>query len=210
METFIFRSMSFAMMIIFTVLTGFGLHVLGMFFIGAGLLRAGVFSRERLGVHRRLIATGLLVGLPIVVFGVLLPGLTGSDRLKWLMGTLNMLGGPLMSLAYLGLATLLAASGILRPAVAAVARVGRMALTNYLTETVVATFLMYHWGLGWFGSVSPSQQVLIVLLVYAGLLVISTIWLRFFKFGPMEWLWRTFTYLRPQPLVRRAGPADAS
>ena len=209
-ETFIFRAMSFGMMIVFTILTGFGLHVLGMFFIGAGLLRGEVFSRERLGVHRRFIVLGLLVGLPIVLLGMFLPELTDNVRLKTLMGTLNMLGGPLMSLAYLGAATLIAASGILRPAVAAVARVGRMALSNYLTETVVATFLMYHWGLGWFGSVSPSQQVLIVICVYAGLLVTSTIWLRFFRFGPMEWLWRSFTYLRPQPLVRRAGAGEAS
>ncbi len=120
-----------------------------------------------------------------------------------ILGLTNMLGGPMMSLAYLGGAILIAASGVAAPAVAAVARVGRMALTNYLTETVVATFLMYHWGLGWFGSVLPAKQFLIVFVVYGGLLITSTIWLRFFQFGPMEWLWRTVTYLRPQPLVRR-------
>ena len=202
-ESFIFRAMSFGMMILFTIITGFGLHVLGMFFIGAGLLRARVFSRDRLGLHRRLFLLGLLLGLPIVLAGVFLPKLVDNQRLYVLMGMTNMVGGPLMSLGYLSAATLIAASGMLKPVVAAVARVGRMALTNYLTETVVATFLMYHWGLGWFGSVSPAQQVLIVLCVYAALLVTSTIWLRFFLFGPMEWLWRTATYLRPQPLLRR-------
>lgn len=200
-EALIFRAMTFGMMIFFTLL-GFGLHVLGMFFIGAGLYAAGVFAPGRLAWHRTAIVLGLLVGLPVVLLGVYGHRLTGEGMPLWLMGALNMLGGPLMSLAYLGAAVLLAASGAVPVIVRAISRVGRMALTNYLTETTVATFIMYHWGLGWFGSVYPAQQVLIVVCVYGALIITSAIWLRFFQFGPMEWLWRTVTYWRPQPLLR--------
>lgn len=202
-EALIFRAMTFGMMIFFTLL-GFGLHVLGMFFIGAGLYSAGVFAPGRVAWHRRAIVLGLLVGLPLVLLGVFGHRLTDGRMPMMLMGALNMLGGPLMSLAYLGAAVLIAANGAVPLIVRAISRVGRMALTNYLTETVVATYLMYHWGLGWFGSVYPAQQVLIVACVYGALIITSAIWLHFFQFGPMEWLWRTVTYWRPQPLLRRA------
>jgi uncharacterized protein len=79
-----------------------------------------------------------------------------------------------------------------------------MALSNYLLETVVATALMYWWGLGWFGEVSRPRQLALALIIYLGLVVLSAIWLRVFRMGPMEWLWRSITYWRPQPLVRSA------
>ena len=78
-----------------------------------------------------------------------------------------------------------------------------MALTNYLSETIIATFIMYYWGLGWFGSVPPAGQMAIAVLVYCGLILTSALWLRFFQFGPMEWIWRAVTYLHPQPMLRK-------
>ena len=201
-EALVFRLISFAIMITFTVISGFGLHVLGMFFIGAGLYRAGFFDPGARTWYPRFILVGLLIGLPIVLLAVFGHRMVGRDFLAF-MGALNMIGGPLMSLAYLSAAALLAASGALAPLVRAIGRVGRMALTNYLSETLIATFIMYHWGLGWFGSVHPAGQMAIAVLVYCGLILTSAIWLRYFQFGPMEWIWRLVTYWRPQPLLRK-------
>src|SRR5690606_13725835 len=117
-------------------------------------------------------------------------------------GAMIMLGGPVVSLAYLSAITLLVRSGTARPLTAAVASVGRMALTCYLGTTLIATFVMYHWGLGLFGRMSPVQQVGIVVGIYLLLLGVANAWLRFFQFGPLEWLWRLVTYLKPQPLLR--------
>lgn len=203
-EAFMFRLMSFGLMITFTLIGGFGLHVLGMFFIGAGLYRAGFFNTSARGWYPRFILIGLLVGLPLVLVAVFGHRVVSRDFLAF-MNALNMIGGPLMSLAYLSGAALLAASGALTPIERAIGRVGRMALTNYLSETIIATFIMYHWGLGWFGSVPPAGQMAIVVLVYCGLILTSAIWLRFFQFGPMEWIWRLVTYFRPQPLIRRSN-----
>lgn len=202
LDAFAFRAMSWLIMIAFTIISGFGLHVLGMFFLGAAIYRGGGFDPAALRLHRRFVALGALVGLPLVAIGVFLPRIAGDDFYLF-MSALNMLGGPMMSLAYLGAAALIAASGAASLLVNAISRVGRMALSNYLSETLIATFLMYNWGLGWFGSVGHAQQVLIVLSIYAGLLLTSSVWLSLFRFGPMEWLWRTLTYLKAQPLLRR-------
>jgi uncharacterized protein len=207
LDMFVFRGIAWLFMIVIgTLMAGFGAHVLGMFFIGAALFRGGLLYPGARLWHRRWALLGLVIGLPMVLVGVLLPEMADDDHSAYaIFGILNMFGGSLMSLGYLGAAALVVASGALPTIVGAMSRVGRMALTNYLSETILATYLMYSWGLGWFGSVLPAQQVLIVVSIYAVLLITSTIWLRFFQFGPMEWLWRSLTYFRGQPLLRRSA-----
>jgi len=82
------------------------------------------------------------------------------------------------------------------------AAVGRMALTNYLLQTVICTAIFYGHGFGLFGGVERPGQILVVLAVWALQLVLSPIWLRFYRFGPVEWLWRTATYMH-WPAMRR-------
>jgi uncharacterized protein len=77
-----------------------------------------------------------------------------------------------------------------------VASAGRMALTVYLSQTVIATFLSYHWGLGWFGLLSPWQLLVLALLIWSALVLFSRLWLCIFEQGPMEWLWRKLEYGR--------------
>jgi uncharacterized protein len=72
-------------------------------------------------------------------------------------------------------------------------------------ETLIATTLMYWYGLGWFGDVSRVQQLGLVAVIYLGLIVAATLWLIPFSIGPFEWLWRTLTYGRAQPILRREG-----
>jgi uncharacterized protein len=82
--------------------------------------------------------------------------------------------------------------------------VGRMAFTNYLMDTIVCTFLFYGWGLGYFGKVSRVEQFRIVLAIWALQLIVSPLWLARFQFGPFEWIWRSLTYGKLQPMRRRA------
>ncbi len=79
---------------------------------------------------------------------------------------------------------------------------GRMALSNYVIQTLLGTFLLYNWGLGLIGRLTNSDTLLIALAVVALQVVLSTLWLRRYRFGPLEWLWRSGTYLRWQPLQR--------
>jgi uncharacterized protein len=62
---------------------------------------------------------------------------------------------------------------------------------------------MYWWGFAWFADVSRPQQIALVLIIFAGQVLGSVVWLRIFSIGPFEWLWRSLTYLRPQPMRRR-------
>ena len=83
-----------------------------------------------------------------------------------------------------------------------------MALTNYLTHSIICTTLFYGYGFGLYATINRSGLAAIVLAIWTVQLIISPIWLRYFRFGPAEWLWRSLTYLHPQPMRRRhAGPS---
>ncbi|MFL5481955.1 MAG: DUF418 domain-containing protein [Gemmatimonadaceae bacterium] len=81
---------------------------------------------------------------------------------------------------------------VLRP----LAATGRMALTTYLTQSIVCTLLFYSYGLGWYGRVGVSGCFLLTLILFASQMVASTWWLARFRYGPVEWVWRTITYGR--------------
>jgi uncharacterized protein len=117
-------------------------------------------------------------------------------------GAAQGLGSIGLSLSYASGVTLICArtnrSIVGRSLVAA----GRTALTNYLGQSVVCGFFFYSYGLGLFGQLTLAQAVLLAVPIFVGQLIFSTVWLRFFQFGPMEWVWRTLTYWRIQPMRR--------
>ena len=80
------------------------------------------------------------------------------------------------------------------------ARVGQMALSNYLLQTLLCTSLFYGHGLGQFGNFPRVEQIITVLAASLLQLIFSCLWLRYFRFGPFEWLWRSLTYWQRQPL----------
>jgi len=97
---------------------------------------------------------------------------------------------------------LLLQSGIWPRFMARMASVGRMALTNYLFQTLICTTLFYGYGLGWFGYLNRIQLLLVVFAVWALETAWSQPWLSRFHFGPAEWLWRWLTYLQKPPFLR--------
>ena len=181
--------------------------VLAMFLLGLAAGRRGLtpHAADHRALLRRLRTWGLVIGLPVAALSAtgaaLLPTLSALMCL-WVNGTI---AGPLLAMAYgSGIALLWQRPGwqrILRP----LAAMGRMALTNYLLQSVVATLLFYGYGLGLARRVSPSLALLIVVAILAGQLLISGWWLRRYRFGPAEWLWRTLTYGSRQPLRRAAA-----
>jgi uncharacterized protein len=84
------------------------------------------------------------------------------------------------------------------------APVGRMALSNYLLQSLVLGFVFYGYGLGLFGRLASAEALPVALTLYAAQIVASAVWLRHFRFGPAEWLWRCATYGRWQPMSRTA------
>ncbi|RDU35645.1 DUF418 domain-containing protein [Neobacillus piezotolerans] len=110
-------------------------------------------------------------------------------------------GGPLLAIWYAAIIVLTA--GKMRSATSLLANVGRMSMTNYLFQSVLSTFIFYGYGGGLYGKVSATQGTLLVLVVFIIQIVISSIWLNKYRYGPMEWMWRSFTYFKLQKLRRR-------
>ena len=82
-----------------------------------------------------------------------------------------------------------------------------MAFSCYIAETVICTTVFYGHGLGLFGTVDRLGQMLVVIAVWLVLLIAAPLWLVRFRYGPLEWLWRTLTYGRVEPLRRSAAAA---
>ena len=107
-----------------------------------------------------------------------------------------------MGLGYLGLILLVIKKEKLESLRFRLACVGRMALTNYLMHSVIALFIFSGAGLGLLGKFSWSQLYLLVALIWALQLYISPLWLKYFYFGPVEWLWRLLTYLKIPKMMK--------
>jgi len=115
------------------------------------------------------------------------------------------LGRLAMTIGHLGALLLFLRSGALSWLRRAFAAVGQMAVTNYLTHSLVCLILFT--GFGWFGQLERHQLYYVVLAIWAAQLAISPIWLKHFRFGPVEWLWRSLTYAKRQPMRRSAMAA---
>jgi uncharacterized protein len=198
-QVFLFRAMTWAMMVLVSTFT-FGWHILAMFFLGAGLMKAGFFESPTL--PRRFAMAGLTLGLPLGAGAWWLLHAGGGAGILALGGGVQVIGGSLMALGYLGGVTLFARSGALAGITRSFARVGRMALTNYLMQSLIATYIFYYFGLGMFGEFSRAQGLALVFGIYAFQHIFSLAWLSVFAIGPAEWIWRTLTYLRPPTLLK--------
>ena len=86
-----------------------------------------------------------------------------------------------------------------RARMSSVAALGQMALTNYVMHTVFGVLVFSGVGLGWFGALARHQLYYLVAAIWAAQLIVSPLWLRAFRLGPLEWLWRSLTYARRQP-----------
>ncbi|MDE1037658.1 MAG: DUF418 domain-containing protein, partial [Phycisphaerales bacterium] len=87
----------------------------------------------------------------------------------------------------------------------ALAATGRMALTNYLGQTIICTFLFYGHGLGWYNTFERVELLYVVGSIWIFQIIFSMLWLQSFRFGPFEWLWRSLTYFELQPMKRKQG-----
>jgi uncharacterized protein len=180
-------------------------RVFGMFLLGFYAGRANLFAD--LDAHapllRRIRAGGLGIGLPLAFIGAAM-GDSGSPRTPSLTGLVEMtvetIATPLVALAY-G-ATICLAYRSARRTVGMMAPVGRMALTSYLTHSVIGVVGFYGIGLGFYGRVSLTVAIAGCVALFALQIVASRLWLARAAFGPAEWLWRTFTYRRRFALFR--------
>ena len=181
------------------VASNYFLRGLALILMGAGLYRLGFVSGEMsAGTYRKVAIIGLGVGLPLAAAGVIITVMNDFSRdVAFISQIPNHLGTIPASLGYMSLLILWnrGSDGWLKRRLRAA---GRMALTNYLTQTILGVLVLTAW-LG-DAEVNRSGIVLFVVTVWALQLWWSQAWLSRFRFGPAEWLWRVATYRRRQPL----------
>lgn len=178
---------------------------LGLFLIGMLAGQKGILSDVR--KHKRLLigifAVCGVIGLATNYLGAWLhmTGITRLDFGQMLMGYgVNSLFGPVLAFAYIAGIALFIQRWSWAKLFSPFAAVGRMALTNYLAQSLIATTIFYGYGFGFGGTVGRMGTIGISLVIFAAQIVFSICWLRFYRYGPMEWLWRSLAYGSRQPM----------
>ncbi|MBA6252872.1 DUF418 domain-containing protein [Colwellia sp. MB3u-55] len=146
---------------------------------------------------------GLCVGIPLNVASILIiqhPATAISVVLQGVGQTLFYIGQYLLSAGYLGLVVCALNKQIWKKFFAAFSPMGQMALTNYLMHSVILTSIFYGYAGGQYGEISRAPQMLIVIAIIVTQIILSKWWLNRYRFGPMEWLWRSLTYKQMQPM----------
>ena len=181
------------------------LRATAMMLLGMGLYKAGVLNGSRgQRWNGGLAIIGMAVGVAITGWGFHF-----SEAREWSMnvffnGSLfRSLGMVFLVMGYVG-GILWLCGGAKRDWLERwLAPLGRMALTNYLAQTVICTTLMYGHGFGMFGSLGRAQLWFVVLPIWGVQVIVSKWWMDRFAFGPIEWAWRTLTHWRIQPMSVR-------
>ncbi len=184
-----------------------GFNVLAMFLLGVYFGKQGIFRNleANRGLFRKLLAWGLILGLGgNALYASMILSMSRIEP-TWplMLATLaQTIGAPLLMLAYVSAFCLLALNPVWGKRIQVLAPVGQMALTNYLTQSIVCTLIFYGYGLGLFGQMGMAAGIGLTLVIYLLQIPISHWWMKRFKYGPAEWLWRSLTYLKPQAMRR--------
>jgi uncharacterized protein len=202
------------MVFMFSIWPFMAFNVLAMMLLGiyAGKRRIFEDIPGKLPLVRKIWLWGLIFGL----IGNGLYVYFGQQASRAMPSAANILstfgqtfGAPALALFYMATLTLLAERTVWRRRLAPFANAGRMALTNYLLQSVVCTILFYGYGLGLYAKIGIAGSIVLTIAIFAAQVALSTWWLGRFRFGPMEWLWRTLTYLRRQAMTGAVAQTGA-
>ena len=160
-----------------------------LFLLGVRLMRSGAFADDENGrrLRRKMLRWGLLVGVPLNLLSFV-PGYLFEVPVRYLFA-------PILSIGYIGLVALVFERGWIEWLSDRLAEVGRMALSCYVLQNVLASVVFYGWGFGLTGRVGSSGTLAILLAIMVLLVAFSHLWLRRFSQGPFEAVWRTLSML---------------
>jgi uncharacterized protein len=196
-----------------------GLAVFAMFLLGLSISRSGVLRdiSAHMAPVARVRAWGLTFGLAAMAAERVLAVTAGYAAYRpqqaglgiQLAGDLLLaFGSPALAFGYAATLVLAAQTPRGRAALAPLAGVGRLALTVYLGQTLIFSTLFYGYGFGQAFRLGPVGVTACALMIFAVQVVACQWWSNRFRFGPIEWLWRSLTYLKWQPLRLRSDPAS--
>jgi uncharacterized protein len=190
------------------------LMLLGLALCRWGFLTGSWTDRD----YRRVMLIGYGLGLPLVCYSFyhgyrVSPTIDASlarmltTPIEW-TGAIYPFQRILLVMAHTSALILMYKAGVFRRLFHRLEAVGQMAATNYVTQSIICTLVFFGYGLNWFGELQFYQLYFVVLGIWVLQIVVSPIWLRSFHFGPLEWLWRSLTYLRRPPMRRTVTVAS--
>lgn len=184
-----------------------------MMLIGMGLMKTGVLTASRsTRYYLTLSAIGYGIGLPANCYTAWLIVKTNFDPVTHAFaGSLYDVGRLAIALGHLGLIMAASRAGWCGWLMARLGAVGQMAFSNYVMHSVICTIVFTGFGFKLYGSLERYQLYYVVAGIWILQLIVSPIWLKHFRFGPLEWVWRSLTYWQRQPmrLGQPAAPTHA-
>jgi len=175
----------------------------GLMLVGMGCYKLGILSAEKSkSFYIQLLFISLLIGIPVILLGVHYKIMHNFEPIarQFLDSNWNIVGAVFVAFAWLSTVMLLCKSSAMDCLKHAFSAVGRMALTNYLMQSLIGTFIFYGHGLGYYGKLERWEMLLIVSAIWMFQITFSVMWLKRFRFGPFEWLWRCATYFQIQKI----------
>ncbi len=182
-----------------------GTMILTLFLVGLAFGKARFFHRTDVLRPRIVYGTAIaaVIGFGFLGLGYVFPGAVGElgNASRRFLRT----GGVALSaLSYAGVVTLIFMTVPGRRFLMPLAAMGRMALTVYIGNSVLSAWLFQGWGMGWGNYPGLGALVPLAVAIYLSEILACNLWLRYFHFGPLEWLWRSLTYRRRQPMLKGA------
>jgi len=177
-------------------------RTMGIMLMGMALYKWGVLTAQR---SKKFYLNGMIIGfgigIPIIIYGIIQNFAAGwSFEYSMFLGSqFNYWASLLVSFGFISMVMTIHINGVFTKLQKYLADVGKLAFTNYLLQTIICTTIFYGHGFGLFGTVERSMAILIVFAIWIVQLFGSHFYLRYFRYGPFEWIWRSMTYLKAQP-----------
>ena len=180
-----------------------------MMLIGMGLMKLGVLAgRSSIRTYVWMAIAGYAIGLPVNIYTAYIiirsnfdPVLQTFSAVTYDVGRLS------IALGHLGIIMLLCKTKTMQWLTNSLGAVGQMAFSNYIMHSIVCAFIFTGYGFAMYGRLQRYQVYYVVAAIWIVQMIVSPIWLRHFRFGPLEWGWRSLTYWKKQPM-RLPKPAD--
>jgi uncharacterized protein len=179
--------------------------VLAMMLLGIALYKLRVITAElSYKSYLIMVVVGYVIGLAVNYYETILILNDGFSVPAFQKAGLTYpVGRIAVSFGHIGLVMIFCKLNIIGFLKNSLAAVGRMALTNYIMHSVICAILFTGIGFSMFGKLQRYELYYVVIAIWIFQLIVSPIWLKYFRFGPLEWMWRTLTYKQMQPFKRR-------
>lgn len=186
-------------------LTHYLWHISGLMLIGMALFKSGFLTGDLSAwFYKKILISAGLLGISLVIIGVFknFEANWSIEYSMFLGSQFNYWGSLGMALAYISGIILICKNGWCESFTSRLAAIGRMALSNYLFQSLICTSIFYGFGLGMFGQVERAYQIIIIMAIWMIQLLLSPIWFKYFKYGPVERLWRSLTDFKIQSIIK--------